>query len=268
MNDTETIAEMAREAVGATMITTSDGRAFLVTKEGFEHVEVSDPHGLKRSSPIYISQAVTLETKDSLADYTNRFKSDATMLFATIADNRITAMIDYHGAPDKASNTAHRASMHLPFSEEWRVWTGISGKLMGQLEFARFVEENAADVVAPSGAELLEAVRDLQAHRKVNFVKAVRTASDNENFEYTDETEARTKGGVEVPTKFKLSVPVYFGEPPTELYAFLRWKLDDGVLTLGVQLHRAEHVRQAVFRQIMVTVGERTGCPVVFGKPS
>jgi hypothetical protein len=39
-------------------------------------------------------------------------------------------------------------------------------------------------------------------------------------------------------------------------------------LTLGIQLHRAEFIRQAVFRQIVVAVGERTKCPVVFGVPA
>lgn len=268
MNDAQTIAELAQSASGATIVKTEDGRSFLVTRDGFTSNEVTDPHGLKPTSPRYIAQTVTLETKDSLVDYTDRFMNDASMLFASIAENRITAMIDYHQPLDEASNTAHRASMHLPFSEEWRVWTGVSGRLMPQLEFARFIEENAGDVVAPAGADLLEAIRDLQAHRKVNFIKAVRTSSDNENFEYTDETEARTKGGVEIPTKFKLSIPVYFGEPPTEVYAFLRWRLDEGALTLGIQIHRAEHIRQAVFKQIVMTVGERTGAPVVFGKPS
>ena len=116
--------------------------------------------------------------------------------------------------------------------------------------------------------DTLEAVRDLQAHRKVNFVKAVRTASDNENFEYTDESKATTKGGIELPTKFKLGLPVYFGEPPTEVYAFLRWAIDSdrGGLTLGIQLHRAEHVRQAVFKQIVLGVSDRTSCSAVFGK--
>jgi hypothetical protein len=37
-------------------------------------------------------------------------------------------------------------------------------------------------------------------------------------------------------------------------------------LTLGIQLHRAEHVRQAVFKQIVTQVAERTGCLAVFGK--
>jgi uncharacterized protein YfdQ (DUF2303 family) len=137
---------------------------------------------------------------------------------------------------------------------------------MAQLEFARFLEENAADVASPSGADLLEACRDLQAVRKVNFKKAVRTATDNESFEYSDETEARTSGGVELPTKFLLRFPVYFGHTETDLFAFLRWKLDDGTLNLGVALHRAEHVRQAVFSHIVFDVADRTGCQAVFGR--
>lgn len=269
------IAALAAKASGAHVVKTDDGREFLVVPSGFSEKEVSDAYGLKLAKPKYIKQTVTIETADSLVDYVNRFKVGDSMLFAEIASNRIVALIDYHGpsAPTddvlgEASHVAHRAKMELPFSEEWKLWNGISGKLMPQLEFARFLEENGADVRAPDAGELLDACRDLQAHRKVNFTKAVRTASENETFEFTDETEARTRGGIELPTKFKLGLPVYFGQPETELYAFLRWKLDPdaGDLKLGIQLHRVEHVRQAVFKQIMLDVAARTACPVVFGK--
>lgn len=271
MNDAETIVELGRKAATAQIVKTSDGREFLIVPDGFKDKEVTDPHGLVLERPVHIRQAVTLQTFDSLVDYTNRFKGAETVLFADIAMNTIAAVIDYHSeadkdAPSEANHAEHRAAMTLPHSVEWTTWNEISGKLMPQLEFARFIEENAADVTAPAGADLLEAIRDLQAHRKVTFVKAVRTSSDNENFEYTDETEARTRGGVEIPTKFRLGLPVYFDGAITELFAFLRWKLDDGVLTLGIKLHRAEHVRQAVFKQIVLDVGARTKCPVVFGK--
>ena len=120
---------------------------------------------------------------------------------------------------------------------------------------------------APDAGELLDACRDLQVRRKVNFTKAVRTASDNENFEFSEETNATTKkGDLELPTKFTLGLPVYFGDAETEVFAFLRWKLDEGQLTLGIQLHRVEHVRQAVFKQIVMDVASRTSCPAVFGK--
>lgn len=261
-----TIAALAAKASGARVVKSSDEREFLIVPPGFSDKEVSDAYGLKLTKPRYIKQTVTIETADSLVDYVNRFKCPDTLLLAEISANRIVALVDYHAA-DAAAHVAHRAKMELPFSEEWALWTKISGKLMPQLEFARFIEENAADIRAPSAGELLDACRDLQVRRKVNFIKAVRTASDNENFEYSEETNATTKkGDLELPTKFVLGLPVYFGDAETELHAFLRWRLDDGTLTLGIQLHRTEHVRQAVFKQIVLDVAARTSCPAVFGK--
>ncbi len=261
-----TIAALAAKASGAHVVKTDDKREFLIVPSGFSDKEVSDAYGLKLAKPRYIKQTVTIETADSLVDYVNRFKGSDTLLLAEISANRIVALIDYHNAT-AAAHVAHRAKMELPFSEEWSLWTKASGRLMPQLEFARFIEENAADIRAPSAGELLDACRDLQVRRKVNFIKAVRTASDNENFEYSEETSTTTKkGDLELPTKFVLGLPVYFGQAETELQAFLRWRLDDGALTLGIQLHRVEHVRQAVFQQIVLDVSERTDCPAVFGK--
>lgn len=267
MSETEAVAKLARESAHAHTVKTADGREFLIVPAGAAQSEISDEHQLKVTPPRYIKQSVTVQTSDSLVDYVNAYKGDHTLLFANIEANTIVAQIDYH-APAKASNAAHRASLVLPFSEEWGCWTAFSGKLKPQLEFARFIEENAAEIRAPVAAELLEVVRDLQAHRKVNFTKAVRTSSDNENFEFQDETKTTTRGGIELPTQFKLGLPVYFGEPETELFAFLRWAIDadKGGLSLGIQLHRAEHVRQAVFKQIVLGVSDRTGCPAVFGR--
>jgi len=265
--EAEAIADLARESAAVQTVKTNDGREFLVVPAKSAVREISDEHSLSVTTPRYIKQHVTLQTVDSLIEYVKRFKGNDTVLFADITANRIVAVVDYH-APAEAAHTAHRGTLDLAHSIEWAEWNRISGRLMEQLEFARFIEENGADVKAPVGAELLECVRDLQAHRKVNFTKAVRTSSENENFEYSEETEAKTKkGGIEIPTKFELAIPVYFGEPDTELHAFLRWKLGDGNLTLGIALHRAEHVRQAVFKQIVLSVAEQTGCPAVFGKP-
>lgn len=264
--EAETIAELAVKAnPRAFILETAEGREFLITPDRAPQ-DVTEPNAIAPKLPDHIRQSVTLQTVDSLVDYINRFKTDTTMLFADIGGNSIKALIDYHETAG-AQHLDHAATMALPFAEEWKTWTMAHGRLMPQLEFARFLEENAADVAAPSGADLLDACRDLQAVRKVNFKKAVRTATDNENFEYSDETEARTSGGIELPTKFLLSIPVYFGGEPTTLAAFLRWKLDEGSLTLGISLHRHEHVRQAVFKQIVLDAAERTDRPAVFGRP-
>jgi len=217
---------------------------------------------------------VVVQTADSLVDYVGFFGQDETILFADIEASTIRGLIDYHGASEGPGgadsipqHVDHRVTLTLPFSEEWRTWKAIDGKMLDQLSFARFLEENAVDIEAPSGADLLEVCRDLQAVRRVDFRKAVRTNTDNENFEYTDETETRTRNGsVEVPSKFQLRIPVYFGGQSVTLYAFLRWRLVETSLELGIQLHRAEHVRQAVFKEIVADASSRTGKPALFGK--
>jgi uncharacterized protein YfdQ (DUF2303 family) len=264
--EADTVAALAVKAAGKpSALMTESGREYLVLPNGFTSTEVTPPNSLDVLMPKRIKQHVTLQNAEALVEYLNRFKGDDSVMFADVAESRIVAALDYHGA-DKAALVEHRATLALPCSEEWKAWTAISGKLLEQLEFARFIEENAPDVKAPVAGELIEAVRDLQARRSVNFIKAVRTDSENESFEYTDNTEARTKGGLELPTKFLLSIPVYFGDPDTEIFAFLRWKLDDSKLLLGIKLHRAEHVRQAAFKLIVTDAMERTGLTAVYGK--
>jgi len=263
--DAQTIADLAVKAKGQpTTIVTEGKREFMILPHGYTHHEVTPAHSLDVNLPKRINQAVTLQNADALVEYLNRFKGDDSLLFADIQRSLIVAAIDYH-AKAKASLVTHKASLQLTFSEQWKIWTEASGKLIPQLEFARFIEENAPDIKAPDAATLLESVRDLQARRSVNFIAAVRTQSDNENFEFHDNTEARTKGDLELPTKFVLGIPVYFGEPDGEVQAFLRWKLDDGKLLLGIKLHRLEHIRQAAFKVILASMHDRSGVLPVFG---
>ncbi|WP_375782881.1 DUF2303 family protein [Bradyrhizobium sp. Pha-3] len=266
MSEADSVAKLAAKAAGVPQIMTmADGRELLVLPQGFEFKDVSPANKAEVLAPKQLVQSVTLQNADALIEYLNRFKADTSLMFADVQANRIVCALDYHDKA-KASLVTHRAMLDLPFSEEWKTWSGISGQLKPQLEFARFIEENAPDIKAPDAASLLEAVRDLQARRTVNFIKAVRTSSDNESFEFNDNTEARTKGDLELPTRFLLSIPVYFGDAPVEVGAFLRWKLDEGSLNLGIKLHRAEHMRQAALRLIVTDAVEKTGVMAVFGK--
>lgn len=269
--ENDTVAELAtRGVVAPSIITTKAGRELLILPDGQGNAKfqnVTEEGAIEAPLASFIAQRVTVQTADSLVQYARDFaREDESVLFADIEANRIVGLIDYH--TDTPQRLGHRVTLDLPHAIEWKTWAGIDGKLMGQLEFARFLEENAADIEAPSGAELLEACRDLQANRKVNFTKAVRTASDNENFEYVDETTATTKkGGVEIPSRFQLRIPVYFGGRSYALFAFLRWRLDEGEgLKLGIKLHNPEHVRQAVFKEVVAEVADQTGLTAYFGR--
>jgi uncharacterized protein YfdQ (DUF2303 family) len=274
----DAVAELALKGVVTPQtIVTASGREFLIlpsTDGSAAHIEVT-PGGAQLDADLkWIDQKVVVQTTDSLVKYVERFALEDTSLFADIMVNRIVAVIDYHGealtdGEPTARRGAHKATLDLQHSVEWKLWSDINGKMLGQLEFARFLEENAADIDKPSGADLLETCRDLQATRKVDFRKAVRTDSDNESFEFVDETSASSKknGSVEIPTRFELRIPVYFGGQTYSIGAFLRWKLEEGEgLKLGIKLHNPEHIRQAVFKEVVATAADQIDRPAYYGK--
>jgi uncharacterized protein YfdQ (DUF2303 family) len=272
----DAIAVLAQQALqdGYREVKTDDGRHLLVLptlypdgKRAYVTQDITDP--LRKPLPPQIRQGLTLQTLDSLVEYAERFKGDNTVLFADIDQNSITAMIDYH-APTGPDHAAHRATLTLPFSFEWQTWKAMDGKLVPHLTFARFLEENAPDIVAPDGGELLEVCRDLQMVRKADFRAVVRTQSGTEKFEFTEDTTTRSGARgqeVEVPTRFQLEIPVYFNDPVTPLFAFLRFEpVGQTQVQFGIALNRAEHVRQARFKMIVLDAAARIGVPAVFGR--
>ncbi len=160
--EAEAVAELARQAKleGHTVVTLDD-REFLIVPAGFASQDVTPAHKLAIHVPDHIRQSVMLQTTDSLVEYCNLYKGENTLLFADIASNTIACQIDYHQPNSEAAFVAHRATLALNHSTEWLDWSRISGKLMEQLDFARFIEENVADVRAPTGADLLECIRDI-----------------------------------------------------------------------------------------------------------
>ncbi|WP_169306212.1 DUF2303 family protein [Paracoccus hibiscisoli] len=140
------------------IIAAPDGmRLHDLTRQHREVVEALKP--LQRTG-----QAV-LEDLDSLIAWTNRFKSDDTVLFGQIHPTpKLTAVIDYHaegpskidpveGDP-KASYGRHTGLYTFPVSEEWKRWNAISGQPLTKDQFGEFIEENAKDFLDPTPALL------------------------------------------------------------------------------------------------------------------
>lgn len=280
--EAKAIAALAAQATGVTIVRDDQsGRSWLTYPDadgGRNFEEITKPGDV---TPGRLSQRVAITEPASLAAYANRFTTSTGVLFGSVATGVIIAALDYHtptadsdgvvteGGP-AATHNEHGAKLTLQPSEEWKIWTGQSGKMVPQLEFARFIEENSPDIVEPSGADLLEIARDFHAVRNADFRQIVRTDSDNERLEFSDATTAgATQGGrmVEVPTTFVIEIPVYFGEPKVRLIARFRWAQEGTGLKLGVKLDRLENVRQADFRRILEELATKTGFPAFFGEP-
>jgi uncharacterized protein YfdQ (DUF2303 family) len=254
-----------------------EGRTFIalpLSDGGYKLEQITSPNKADVLMPKVVTQHVKMQTADSMGKYINRFKNSDTVLFADIASDTIVSVIDYHEAIDESDNMlsprlgVHRATMTLPKSLEWQTWTRASGQLMSHVAFATFLEENAVDVKSPVGADLLELCRDLQVAQNVNFGSSVRMG-DLTQVNYQKDQDALSKGSIALPQWIMLSIPVYFGEPSVAVMAFMRRQIDDGKLKLGIQLSRAENVRQDEFHRIVDWLSDEVeGLTTVYGTPA
>lgn len=292
--DVSTLTLASVAALGRPEIVSGpNGRQFVFAPKdggGFEVKDISIANAVDVLPPKFVTQHVKMQSAQSLIDYLNCFKNQDTKLFADIRNDTILGIIDYHREPTmirddktatevaKASAVAsdqptatlglHRATLHLPKSLEWDTWNAASGKLMGHIAFATFLEENSIDIVNPPGADLLELCRDLQATQNVDFSSSVRMGDVTE-LAYSKKSDATDKGGVAMPNEIMLSIPVYFGEHPVSIKAFMRRKIEDGKLFLGVALYRAENVRQEEFQRIVdVVTVDTEHLTTVYGSPA
>jgi hypothetical protein len=280
MSEVEGIATLSQQAQAKPhIINTGDGREFIVLPGSANYPpkleQVTAANKPEVLMPKVVTQHVKMQTALSLIDYINRFKNSDTVLFADIASDTIVSILDYHLEPDpngdknpKATLGIHRATLKLPFSLEWQTWTKASGVLMSHVAFATFLEENAVDIKSPVGADLLELCRDLQVVQNVNFGSSVRMG-DVTQVNYQKDQDATSKGTISLPQSIMLSIPVYFGEAAVPVMAFMRRQIEDGKMKLGVQLSRAENVRQGEFHRIVdaVTIGV-DHLTTVYGTPA
>lgn len=289
-NNAQTIAALAAAAGGKPQIIDDQhGGTHLLYPDGdgsYTHFDITPRNAMSVYEPKKVSQNVAIQTTDSLVDYVNRFKNADTTVFADITQDTLEAIIDYHRQPeansvateDLAGNPlytdptarlcSHHATLKLPFSLEWQTWTEMSGKLMSQVSFATFLEENAIDVAEPAGASLLEVCRDLQVRSGVNWNSSVRMG-DVVNLEYQKGDDVSTKDNIQLPTQIKLLIPVYFNEPAVEITAYMRRKVDDGSLMLGYVMSRAEQARQTEFHRIVGNVTDALeNVTMIYGRPA
>jgi uncharacterized protein YfdQ (DUF2303 family) len=275
MSETSDVQALTLASLGSPhLFKASEGREFIALPTGngtYRLDQITSPNKADVLMPKVITQHVQMQTSDSLCGYLNRFKNPDSLVFADIDNDTVVGIIDYHDSPlvgpFQARLTLHRATLKIPKSLEWKTWSVASGILKSHTAFATFLEENAEDVVSPRGADLLELCRDLQVLQNVSFGSTVRMG-DLTQVNYQKDNDATTKGGVSLPQAIQLSIPVYFGEPPVSVTAFMRRQVEDGKLKLGIQLSRAEQVRQNEFHRIVDAITAEVSLTTLYGTPA
>lgn len=270
-NDTDNLARHALDA-GIAAVTLNDplaigadGREHLIVPNDFQVKDITDPLKL----PTRIKQSITVDTRESLTAYANRFSDNRSIILADYDAGTITAHLDWHSNNQnelQAQHNAHSVTLKLRNSEEYARWNAMEDIMHSQEEFALFIEENVADVSYPDHSDLIEICRELEASQGVKFKSGTRLDNGDRSFTYENETHIKSE--IAVPKEIGLLIPLYFGEPPVEVHAKFRFRPTANGLQLGFRWHRVEYRRQATFQEMATLAADETGLPSLFGRQS
>lgn len=184
---------------------------------------------------------------ETLAEYLIRYGNQDSVAFADWRARTIRAVIDYHEPDGAPAFGEHRASFIAQRTSAWEAWRGVHDKPMAQVAFGRFLEENAHLILEPDAASVVEVCMALDAVKRVSFRSSIRLSDGFRQIEYTEDND--TKGGVRVPENLVINVPVFEGQEPQRIPVRLRYRIDEGKLSLWVTIDHLDDIEREAFEK-------------------
>lgn len=216
-----------------------------------------------------------LDVEDFIA-YVNQQKLKSTRMWAQRGTKVIIeAIIDYHdhyreekaviggevgGLPQWGM---HRAILTMEMSEEFKPWADRAGQYMNQLDFAEFIDDNAAAMNKPDPAAMSELALNLQGTENAVFKSNL--DPHNGNVVFTYEQTNTPKGSMEIPRVMGLFLPVIEGTAPQHVPIKLQWRLGEGHPQFAWRIPAIGQLMRDAMRQQMDVIAADTQIPVWVG---
>lgn len=239
-----------------------------------------------RDAPERRRGTAVVGTIASFVDLVNRHKDANSAIFADLSDDKpcLTAVIDYHKLDGGARFGAHRIQYGFPISPEWAAWRAGNGRSMPQGEWASFIEEHIADLVAPLAAEksqfetlfqtkialpseLISLSRNMQisVEARIKDVRVIQTGESEIVYEEVHKDGSGQK--LIVPGLFIINIPLFRDGHPVRITVRLRYRRNDGKISWFYQLYRASEAVRARLQDDCDAVVKDTALPLYEGKP-
>lgn len=241
--------------------------AILHDEAGSERVEVVDLEG-KLDEPRRKLGVFRPADVASFVDYTkNHHDDNDSTVWIERESATITAVLNDHSEAH-AGWGDHKAVLVLERTPEWKHWQGGDGKWFSQADFAEHVQHGIGEIVLPEPATMLEIAQSLEGKVEANWQTARRLDNGEVGFQYTETVTAGAgrQGSLEIPAEFTLEVIPFYGEDRYPVTARLRYRVREGVLTIGYQLVQPHEVELSVLHEVQTRLTE-TFPRVYMGKP-
>lgn len=163
--------------------------------------------------------------------------------------------------------TDFRVKIEFRATPQWAKWKAIDGKMLSQVQFAEFIEDNIEDIAEPSGATMLEIATYLEAVRTVNFRSGVRLTSGAIQLRHEQDDQLKVGANtVDFPETIKLGISPIFGLPSYSVPARFRYRITEGKLTLGIRLQRVETMMAQIVEDVIAKIERGSNVSVLDGR--
>jgi uncharacterized protein YfdQ (DUF2303 family) len=227
----------------------------------------------KYFKPRVVRAAPQFKDVDSFIAYVLSFSTRQTVVFSnpSVEAVNFTAIIDYHEG-DTPGWCSHRAVFVSELTPEFKTWRAANRKQMGQVEFATWLEDNAELFYEPSGADLLELVKNLHGHKNARFGGEVRLATGNYSVSWEEDTVVAGRGTVQggslaFPKMVTAGIAPFYGCPPYKVVARLKTKVEDRKLSLWYETVAEHLIMRDSINLICQKVRSELKIPVLIGTP-
>lgn len=247
------------------------GESFhLLVPGDVKHIDITGMVEAAYDSPKRKRGQVQLSSIESFNQYvTDQAREGSSYIYADPDARRLTAVLNDHdfGSGEYPGWRDFRAVYHAELSREFAAWVANDKKVKEQEEFAVFLEDNIADVCAPTGEELLAIALTLQAKTEVAFNSSRRLDNGQVQILYSENIDARAgAGSIEIPREFWIGVRIFKNGDGYKLKARLKYRLGGGKVKFWYELDRPENAIEDAFAAYVSKASE-SGVPVLLGKP-
>lgn len=270
---------LSRERAAMSIQQAPNGEHFIVLPTGTIHSLAP------MMPPARVRANVALIDVGSFCDYVNRFKNQDTLIFAAVteAGAKLTAIIDYHGAPPRSNLEGkvedfgvarpdycnHRATLELIQTDDWKAWVESNGpdNAMTQEEFAVWLEEhsylfNGVKDGSLKGADLLEMVCSLQAKSNVRYNRSIRLQDGRNSLDYEEDVSVTgnlATGSIVFPQFVNAQIQPFEGGPKYYVDARLKTHIGGRQLSIWYETVQLNNFIRAAVLDTVKAVSEKTG---------
>lgn len=263
LSENQVVASLSAALVEAKRI--GNGAPYSVVPEGFSFCDLE--HTLE--NPTRKRAKVLLNDADSFVNYVKLHDSASCNIYGVSGEKPSFIAVLNDNYTDGTGWRDHHAKYSCPMSVEWETWIAHNKSRYTQANFAQFIEDNLLDIVEPSGADMLEISRSLEAKKKVNFSSSIRLANGQTELTYEEEIQGTaSKGKLNIPETFSIGIAVFESGDKYRVDARLRYRIDGGSLQIWYDLIRPHKVLEDAVMNVWKAIETKTGKTIFNGIPN